>query len=75
MLPIHPQFAAGTPGNKLGLAGSEREEVLMEGSEVPERAFGAVLKGVYSEVDVLRSSNKGGVGEIGELNRGSGIME
>ena len=75
MLLIHPQFAARTPSNKLVPAASERDVLLMGGSEVPERAFGAVLKGMYSEVEVLGSSNKEGVGEIEPPNRGAGIVE
>ena len=53
MLLIHPQFAARTPDNKLMLAGSETDVLLMGDSKVPERALGALLKGVYSAVEVL----------------------
>ena len=68
-LAVHPQFAARAPDNKLILAEPERDVLLMGDSKVPERAFGAVLKGV------LESSNKRGVGEIEVLNRGAGIVE
>ena len=57
------------------LAGSEKDVLLIGDSKVAERASGAVRKGVYSEVEVLESSNKGGVGEIKVLNRGTGVVE
>ena len=75
MLLIHPQFAAPRLGNKLVPAESERDVLPMGDSKVPEWALGAVPKGVYSEVEVMGSSNNGGVGEIEVLNRGAGVVE
>lgn len=68
MLLIHSQFAARTPKNIRMLAESKRDLLQIRDSKVPGQAFGAVLKGIYSEVE-------GGVGKIEVLNRDAAVME